>query len=60
MPRLKIMTKSRKGADIILRVENIEIKNIANLNEEMREYNDRHYGEELLECGLYRDFENTF
>jgi len=56
MQRVKIITKSRKGIDIITRTENIEIKNIDNLKDEVREYNSKHYGEKLIECGLYDDF----
>lgn len=57
MARMKIITKSRKGIDMITRVENIEIKGMRTLEEEVRAYNTEHYGEELLECGLYQDFE---
>ena len=53
---MKIITKSRRGLDIITRVENIEIKNIDNPENEVREYNSKRYGEELIECGLYDDF----
>lgn len=57
---MKIITKSKKGTDFIMRTENIEINNISNLENEVREYNNKHYGEKLLECGLYQEFNITF
>lgn len=56
MARIKIITKSRKGIDIITRTENIEIKNMDNLDGEVRAYNTKYYGEELIECRLYDGF----
>lgn len=57
MTSVKIITKSRKGIDIIMRTENIGIKSMETLEEEVRVYNTKHYGEELLECWLYQDFD---
>lgn len=51
--RIKILTKSTKGPDFIIRTENIDIKDMDNLEKEVRKYNSEHYGENLIECEIY-------
>lgn len=53
--RMKILTKSTKGLDIIVRTENIDIKDRNNLEEEVRQYNSKHYCENLIECWIYNE-----
>ena len=53
--RMKILTKSTKGLNIIVRTENIDIKDRNNLEEEVRQYNSKHYCENLIECGIYNE-----
>ena len=51
--RIKILTKSTKGSDFIIRTENIDIKDTNNIEKEVRKYNSKHYGENLIECEIY-------
>ena len=51
--RIKILTKSTKGSDFIIRTANIDIKDTNNLEKEVRKYNSEHYGENLIECEIY-------
>lgn len=51
--RIKILTKSTKGSDFIIRTENIDIKDTNNFEKEVRKYNSEHYGENLIECEIY-------
>ena len=51
--RIKILTKSTKGSDFIIRTENIDIKDTKNIEKEVRKYNSEHYGENLIECEIY-------
>ena len=51
--RIKILTKSTKGSDFIIRTENIDIKNTNNIEKEVRKYNSEHYCENLIECEIY-------
>lgn len=53
--RIKILTKSTKGPDFIIRTENIDIKDMDNLEKEVRKYNSEHYGENLIEYGIYNE-----
>ena len=51
--RIKILTKSTKGSDFIIRTENIDIRDTNNIETEVRKYNSEHYGENLIECEIY-------